>query len=192
MQEVLAMLDDLVFARNRAQEKLAPMSIHEKIRAAREKRGWSMEDLAAEVSRHEGLAKPLAWQTVQQWENGGSAPRRKRMQAVADALGIDLSDLVGAATAPESLPPAVQAFAQLCELADESTQALALEAARAVFHAAPKASPNDSKALQKATTAFAALSEEEAIQLYVRLTGPAVDDGEVERRMPVTKRSRHT
>lgn len=64
------------------------MSIHKQIRQAREKMGWSMERLAKEVSEAEGLAKPLAWQTVQQWENGTSAPKRTRMEVVQRLLKI--------------------------------------------------------------------------------------------------------
>jgi phage repressor protein C with HTH and peptisase S24 domain len=64
------------------------MSIHEQIRAARERKKWSMEKLASEISTAEGLAKPLAWQTVQQWENGTSAPKRSRMKVVAQLLGL--------------------------------------------------------------------------------------------------------
>lgn len=54
-----------------------------------------MEKLAEEVSNAEGLAKPLAWQTVQQWEKeNGTAPKRKRMEIVARLLGINLHALI--------------------------------------------------------------------------------------------------
>lgn len=69
------------------------MSIHEAIKAYRLALGWSHERLAAEVSKREGLPKPLAWQTVQQWENAKSAPARKRLPFVADALGISVDEL---------------------------------------------------------------------------------------------------
>jgi phage repressor protein C with HTH and peptisase S24 domain len=49
-----------------------------------------MEQLAEKVSEIEGLAKPLSWQTVQQWENGTSAPKRKRLATVAKLLGVNL------------------------------------------------------------------------------------------------------
>lgn len=64
------------------------MSIHERIRAARERKGWSMEQLAKAVSEAENLAKPLAWQTIQQWERGDSAPKRSRMPVVEQLLGL--------------------------------------------------------------------------------------------------------
>lgn len=69
-------------------EKLASMSIHERIRTLRVAKGWSQEDLAKHVSEAEGLKKQLAWQTVQQWENGRSAPARKRLGYVADLFGV--------------------------------------------------------------------------------------------------------
>lgn len=65
------------------------MDIHRQIKAAREAKGWSMERLAREVSEAEGLAKPLTWQAVQQWENGTSAPKRTRMTLVARLLELD-------------------------------------------------------------------------------------------------------
>lgn len=64
------------------------MTIHKQIRAARLNKGWSMRQLAEAVSRAEGQAKPLAWQTVQQWESGVSAPKRKRMAIVAQLLEL--------------------------------------------------------------------------------------------------------
>jgi len=53
-----------------------------------------MEQLATEVSQVEGLVKPLSWQTVQQWENGTSAPKRKRLENVAQVLGCSVGELL--------------------------------------------------------------------------------------------------
>lgn len=75
-------------------EVLCPMStIHEAIRLARTRLGWSMKRLADEVANAEGK-KPgrLSWQTVQQWENGTSAPKRTRMATVRAVLGISTPD----------------------------------------------------------------------------------------------------
>lgn len=83
------MLGDLALDCNRSHEKLVRMDIHQQIKQAREKRGWSMERLAKEISEAEGLAKPLSWQTVQQWENGVSAPKRTRMGVVRRLLELD-------------------------------------------------------------------------------------------------------
>lgn len=73
------------------------MSIHEAIKAKRKALDWSLERLAEEVSKREELAKPLAWQTVQQWENGVSAPARKRLPFVAAALGMRVEELLARA-----------------------------------------------------------------------------------------------
>lgn len=87
------MQDRPVFSSGAPQWTLAPMSIHEAIKTRRFELGWSQERLALEVSEREGLDKPLAWQTVQQWENGVSAPARKRLPFVAAAMGISLAEL---------------------------------------------------------------------------------------------------
>ncbi|RQZ58130.1 XRE family transcriptional regulator [Burkholderia cepacia] len=56
------------------------MTIHQRIKERREALGLSMEALGERVG--------VVWQTVQQWEreNGGTAPKRERLQKVADAL----------------------------------------------------------------------------------------------------------
>lgn len=61
-------------------------SIHARIKSLREKLSISMETLASMVG--------VSWQTVQQWENGKTAPQRKRVQAVADALGTTVDFLL--------------------------------------------------------------------------------------------------
>lgn len=59
---------------------LARMSdIHARIKQLREGLGLSMEMLAEKVG--------VSWQTVQQWENGKTAPKRKRLDDVAEVLG---------------------------------------------------------------------------------------------------------
>nr|WP_198983038.1 helix-turn-helix domain-containing protein [Herbaspirillum sp. ASV7] len=56
------------------------MSIHSRIKQRREALGLSMQNLADMV----GVS---AWQTVQQWEReDGTAPKRERLSAVAQAL----------------------------------------------------------------------------------------------------------
>lgn len=93
-QENLVMLGNLALHRLTGQEKLAGMSIHTEIKRRREALGWSHQRLADAVSTAEKLTKTLAWQTVQQWENGVSAPKRTRMPFVAQALGCSLVQLV--------------------------------------------------------------------------------------------------
>lgn len=58
------------------------MSIHARIKQKRLERGLSHAALGK-------LAGDVAWQTVQQWEKeGGTTPLRKRMPALAAALGV--------------------------------------------------------------------------------------------------------
>ncbi|QBH21041.1 LexA family transcriptional regulator [Alcaligenes faecalis] len=56
-------------------------TIHDRIKQARLDKGLSMEGLAELV----GLR---SWQSIQQWENGATAPQRKRLEQVAAALGV--------------------------------------------------------------------------------------------------------
>lgn len=81
------------------------MSIHAAIKALRIGKDWSHERLAEEVSAIEKLSKPLTWQTVQQWENGKSAPLRKRLPHVAKALGVSFEQLQALAADQELLTP---------------------------------------------------------------------------------------
>lgn len=70
-------------------------TIHKRIKDLREKLGLSMEQLAERV--------PVSWQTVQQWENGKTAPKRARLEAVAKALNTTPEYLaVGPVTDPDS------------------------------------------------------------------------------------------
>lgn len=58
------------------------MSIHKRIKEKRESLGLSMEALA----QASGVS---SWQTVQQWEKeGGTAPKRTRLESVAKVLGV--------------------------------------------------------------------------------------------------------
>jgi len=62
-------------------------TIHTRIKEARIAKGISMEKLAE-------LVGVRAWQTVQQWENGNTAPSRKRTEKVAEILGVTPEYLV--------------------------------------------------------------------------------------------------
>lgn len=87
-------------------EKLAGMgTIHTAIKERRLSLGMSLQDLAQKVSEIEGLAKPLTWQTVQQWESGKSAPKRARMNATAQALQLNVSALADGRVEPAENPP---------------------------------------------------------------------------------------
>lgn len=61
-------------------------TIHQKIKQLRTDKGLSMEELGALIG--------VTWQTVQQWENGKTAPSRKRLEKVAEALGVTIFDLL--------------------------------------------------------------------------------------------------
>lgn len=70
-------------------------TIHKRIKDLREKLGLSMEQLADRI--------PVSWQTVQQWENGKTAPKRARLEAVAKALNTTPEYLaVGPITDPDA------------------------------------------------------------------------------------------
>ena len=90
MQEIPAMTQAFLVG------NLARMpSIHKRIKDLREKLGLSMEQLAERV--------PVSWQTVQQWENGKTAPKRARLEAVAKALNTTPEYLaVGPVTDPDT------------------------------------------------------------------------------------------
>lgn len=65
---------------------LSEMDIHRKLKELRLKKGASLEDV--------GKAIGVSWQTVQQWENGKTAPRRTRAQLVADYFEVSLNYLM--------------------------------------------------------------------------------------------------
>lgn len=72
-------------------------TINQRIRRLRTKKGLSQKDLAATVG--------VAYQSVQEWERqGGTAPSRKRQEAVAAALGVSHQELMaGAPSVPTPL-----------------------------------------------------------------------------------------
>jgi transcriptional regulator with XRE-family HTH domain len=82
------------------------MSIHAAIKARRERLGWSQQKLADEVARREG--KPLRWQSVQQWENGTSAPARRRLEHVAAALSTTPAKLLAGDETDAPVQPVAQ------------------------------------------------------------------------------------
>ncbi|MDR5776253.1 MULTISPECIES: helix-turn-helix domain-containing protein [unclassified Caballeronia] len=62
------------------------MNIHEKIKHLRTEAKLSQKEL--------GAALGVSYQTVQQWENGKSGPRRERMEEVAKALNTSAEYLL--------------------------------------------------------------------------------------------------
>lgn len=59
------------------------MNIHERIKRGRIAKEMSIEQLAEKLG--------VSWQAVQQWENGKTSPRRKRVEQIAQVL--DLSEV---------------------------------------------------------------------------------------------------
>lgn len=73
------------------------MSIHQRIRDGRIKLGLNEYEFAARL----GVTRAA----VQQWEKeGGTAPKRQRLKAVADLLGISEAELVSGEADPMSEP----------------------------------------------------------------------------------------
>lgn len=64
-------------------------TINKEIKLRRERLGISQAQLAERVG--------VAWQAVQQWENGKTSPARKRETQIARALECQVSDLHGIA-----------------------------------------------------------------------------------------------
>lgn len=71
------------------------MSIHQRIRSLRIAAGMSQVAFAAAVSALTPNEPPITRQTVQHWEReGGTAPRRSRLEHVAAALGTTVAALL--------------------------------------------------------------------------------------------------
>lgn len=107
-------------------------SIHSRIRECREAAGLSMHALA-------DLVGVRAWQTIQQWERepGGTAPRRERLQAVANALNTTAEYLLfGRRPSNEEEPgiePAAAALTRASPSGDPRAVRLDASKARPVF-----------------------------------------------------------
>lgn len=91
-------------------------SIHARIKRLREAKGLTQQQLAQ-------LAK-VAFQSVQQWERekGGTAPARKRQEAVAAALGVSVQELMTGLPQPletRQNPPRYEAGPRAAKLAAE-------------------------------------------------------------------------
>lgn len=64
-----------------------PTPIAAAIRAARERRGLTLEQAAAKLG--------VNYQTWQKWENGKNEPTIQSLARVADALGVTVARLMG-------------------------------------------------------------------------------------------------
>lgn len=72
-------------------------TIHARIASLRKGKGLSMQGLAKLVG--------VSYQTVQQWENGKSAPKRTRLERVASVLGVTPQELVAGVSAGRKTAP---------------------------------------------------------------------------------------
>jgi phage repressor protein C with HTH and peptisase S24 domain len=91
MQDILVMMQkSLAYPQDKLVCIFAAMNIHQRIKKARIDLKLSMEDL--------GEILGVSWQTVQQWEKeddeGGTSPKRKRLDQVATALGKTVGYLI--------------------------------------------------------------------------------------------------
>lgn len=71
------------------------MDIGSRIKHARKARGFTQKSLAQEIGAATG--------TIQQYELGKRQPRLEQLQAIADALDMDLMELLGYETTEKSL-----------------------------------------------------------------------------------------
>lgn len=91
-----------------------------------------MEQLALAVSEAENLAKPLAWQTIQQWERGDSAPKRSRMPVVERILGLTPEPPSQSNSAPPQIGEESAHYNTAAPVSLPSTYSLLLQLAAAV------------------------------------------------------------
>lgn len=63
------------------------MTIGEKIKAARKKKGLKQEELAERLN--------ISYQNIGQWENGVRTPKLQTLQKIASALDISMLELQG-------------------------------------------------------------------------------------------------
>ena len=82
----------------------------ENIRSYRKAKGLSQEELATKVN--------VVRQTVSKWEKGLSVPDSEMLIALADALGVSVSALLGEEAQTEEAPT-LQALAAKLELLNE-------------------------------------------------------------------------
>jgi DNA-binding XRE family transcriptional regulator len=75
---------------------LTPETIHARIKRLREEKGESQGELGSVVG--------VAWQSVQQWENGRASPSRDKIPVLAKHFGISVEEIVyGTTGTPETI-----------------------------------------------------------------------------------------
>ncbi|MCI8398951.1 MAG: helix-turn-helix transcriptional regulator [Oscillibacter sp.] len=84
------------------------MTFPEKLQALRKAKGWSQEELAAQI--------PISRQAVSKWESGAAAPDTENVVALADLFGVSTDYLLRDNCESDGDTPAVQ------RMADEARQ----------------------------------------------------------------------
>lgn len=87
--------------------------VAERIRDAMQRRGWT-DDLGKPDVRRLADAMGVRWQTAQYWVEAKNKqlPRPHNLRRIAEALGMTLEQLIGAATGREPETEAWRAFAE--------------------------------------------------------------------------------
>jgi transcriptional regulator with XRE-family HTH domain len=89
----------------------------DRVRMYREAYGYTLSDLA----RESGISRSYLYQV----ESGESSPTEEKLQALATALDITVSDLLGVSTEAITIPPSLQQFAAQQHLTDIEVRMLA-------------------------------------------------------------------
>lgn len=88
-----------------------------RIRQLREKRGWSLTELAEQAS--------VSRSYISQIESGKSIPTQEKILQLAEALGVLPSELLGEAVEQTNIPSSLKEFAAGAKLESADIQMLA-------------------------------------------------------------------
>jgi transcriptional regulator with XRE-family HTH domain len=92
-------------------------SLGERVRAYREAQEYSLSDLA----KKSGVSRSYLYQV----ESGASSPTEEKLLALATALGVTVTDLLGIDATPPAVPDALATFAQEANLPSGDVEMLA-------------------------------------------------------------------
>ena len=114
------------------------MPLGDKVRALRVQRGWTQGQLLVQARRYIPAGKMFARETLSRIENGRNKPDFWIVEALANALGVEITDLVdetqGAALGSDWPADVVTIAERLGELPDE-TRARAVSAVSGLLDA---------------------------------------------------------
>ncbi len=83
-------------------------TLGKRVRQYREDRGYSLSELA----KQSGVSRSYLYQV----ESGASSPTEEKLLALASALGVTITDLLGVDAMPVSIPDALATFAKQANL----------------------------------------------------------------------------